>query len=38
VPPKLRARLGITDNLVRVSLGIEAVEDVIDDLTQALPE
>jgi cystathionine beta-lyase/cystathionine gamma-synthase len=38
VPPKLRARLGITDNLVRVSLGIEAVEDVIDDLTQALPD
>jgi cystathionine beta-lyase/cystathionine gamma-synthase len=36
VPPKLRARLGITDNLVRVSLGIEAVEDVIEDLSQAL--
>lgn len=36
VPPKLRARLGITDNLVRVSLGIEAVEDVIEDLGQAL--
>lgn len=38
VPPKLRARLGITDNLVRVSLGIEAIEDVIEDLGQALPK
>ncbi len=27
VPPKQRARLGITDNLVRFSIGIEAAED-----------
>jgi cystathionine gamma-lyase/cystathionine beta-lyase/cystathionine gamma-lyase/homocysteine desulfhydrase len=31
-----RARLGITDGLVRVSAGIEDVEDLLDDLTQAL--
>lgn len=31
-----RASLGITDGLVRVSMGIDAVEDVIDDFEQAL--
>jgi len=31
-----RERLGITDGLLRVSLGIEAVEDIIDDFEQAL--
>jgi cystathionine gamma-synthase/methionine-gamma-lyase len=34
--PKHRQRLGIGDGLVRLSLGIEAVEDVIADLQQAL--
>jgi cystathionine gamma-synthase/methionine-gamma-lyase len=34
--PKHRERLGIRDNLVRMSIGIEAVEDILDDLTQAL--
>ena len=34
--PKHRARLGIGDNLVRMSVGIEAVEDIIADLDQAL--
>jgi len=34
--PKHRARLGIHDNLVRISLGIEAVEDIIADLDNAL--
>jgi cystathionine gamma-lyase/homocysteine desulfhydrase len=28
--------LGITDGLVRVSVGIEDVEDIIEDLDQAL--
>lgn len=36
LPPKQRARMGIQDNLVRVSVGIEAVEDIIADLDQAL--
>lgn len=34
--PEERARIGIGDGLVRVSLGIEAVEDIIEDLEQAL--
>jgi cystathionine gamma-synthase/methionine-gamma-lyase len=34
--PKLRARLGITDGLVRLCCGIEAVDDIIADLSQAL--
>jgi cystathionine gamma-synthase/methionine-gamma-lyase len=34
--PKHRARLGIGDNLVRLSVGIEAVEDIVADLEQAL--
>jgi cystathionine gamma-synthase/methionine-gamma-lyase len=34
--PKHRHRLGIQDNLVRLSVGIEATEDIIADLEQAL--
>ncbi len=36
VPPAQRRRLGITDGLVRVSVGIEHVDDIIADLAQAL--
>jgi cystathionine beta-lyase/cystathionine gamma-synthase len=36
VPAAERARLGITDGLVRVSVGIEDVEDIIADLEAAL--
>ena len=36
VPEGERNRLGITDGLVRVSVGIEDVEDIIADLDQAL--
>ena len=36
VPHDRRQQLGITDDLVRVSVGIEDVEDLKDDLTQAL--
>lgn len=36
VPPAQRERLGIRDNLLRLSVGIEAVEDIIGDLEQAL--
>ena len=35
VPPDERNRLGITDGLVRISVGIEDVEDLIADLEQA---
>jgi cystathionine beta-lyase/cystathionine gamma-synthase len=36
VPAERRQQLGITDDLVRVSVGIEDVEDLQDDLAQAL--
>ncbi len=36
VPPEQRARLGITDGLIRLSVGIEDVRDLIADLEQAL--
>ncbi|TAM80534.1 MAG: cystathionine gamma-synthase [Acidobacteria bacterium] len=36
VPPEERQRLGITDGIVRISVGIEDVEDLIADLDQAL--
>jgi cystathionine beta-lyase/cystathionine gamma-synthase len=31
-----RTRLGITDGLVRMSVGLEATEELIEDLGQAL--
>jgi len=34
--PKHRQRMGINDNLVRLSVGIEAAEDIMADLAQAL--
>jgi cystathionine beta-lyase/cystathionine gamma-synthase len=34
--PKHRERMGIRDNLVRLSVGIEAPEDIVGDLEQAL--
>jgi cystathionine gamma-synthase/methionine-gamma-lyase len=34
--PKHRERLGIRENLVRISVGIEAVEDILEDLAQAV--
>ena len=34
--PKHRQRMGINDNLLRLSVGIEAAEDIIADLDQAL--
>jgi cystathionine gamma-lyase len=36
VPAKERAALGINDQLIRLSVGIEAVDDLIADLNQAL--
>jgi len=35
VPEDQRAVLGITDTLIRLSVGIEDVEDLIEDLEQA---
>ncbi len=36
VPAERRALLGITDGLLRVSVGIEDIADLVDDLAQAL--
>jgi cystathionine beta-lyase/cystathionine gamma-synthase len=36
VPPERRAAIGITDGLVRISAGIEDVDDLKEDLVQAL--
>jgi cystathionine gamma-lyase/cystathionine beta-lyase/cystathionine gamma-lyase/homocysteine desulfhydrase len=36
VLPETRSRLGITDGLVRISVGIEDTDDIIADLDQAL--
>ena len=36
VPPQQRAALGISDTLVRLSVGVEDVEDLIEDLARAL--
>jgi cystathionine gamma-synthase len=36
VPPEDRQRFGITDNMIRLSCGIENAEDLIEDLRQAL--
>jgi cystathionine beta-lyase/cystathionine gamma-synthase len=36
MPKEVRDRVGITDSLVRLSVGIEDVEDIIADLDQAL--
>jgi cystathionine beta-lyase/cystathionine gamma-synthase len=36
MPPEVRERVGITEGLIRLSVGIEDVEDIIADLDQAL--
>ena len=36
VAPEVRERLGITEGLVRISVGIEDTDDIISDLDQAL--
>jgi len=36
VPPEVRAQLGISDSLVRLSVGVEDIADLEADLLQAL--
>jgi cystathionine gamma-lyase len=38
IPPEERERIGISDTLIRLSVGIEDVEDIIADLAQALEQ
>ncbi len=36
MPKEIREQLGITDGLVRVSVGVEGIEDIVADLEQGL--
>ena len=36
IPKKIREKSGVVDSLIRLSVGIEDVEDLIDDLDQAI--
>lgn len=36
VPKEHREKIGIVDGLIRIAVGIEDVDDLIGDLTQAL--
>ncbi len=36
IPPEARAKTGLSDSLIRLSVGIEDVEDLIEDLEQAI--
>lgn len=36
VPKEAREKVGVVDNLLRLSVGTEDIEDIIEDLTQAL--
>lgn len=36
VPAEVRAKLGITENLIRISVGVEDLDDLIQDLDNAL--
>jgi cystathionine gamma-lyase len=36
IPPEVREEIGISDGLVRLSVGIEAIEDLIEDIEGAL--
>jgi cystathionine gamma-lyase len=38
IPAELRRSRGITDGLIRLSVGLEDVEDLISDLDQALAQ
>ncbi len=36
IPPEIREKIGITENLIRLAVGLENAEDIIADLEQAL--
>jgi cystathionine beta-lyase/cystathionine gamma-synthase len=35
MPEEVRQAVGITENLIRVSVGIEHIDDLVDDLERA---
>ena len=38
IPYEVRQKVGITDGLIRLSIGIENIDDLIDDLDHAIAE
>ena len=36
IPPEVREEIGISDGLVRLSVGIESIEDLIEDIENSL--
>jgi cystathionine beta-lyase len=38
IPYEIRQKIGITDGLIRLSIGIENIEDLLNDLDQAIAE
>lgn len=36
IPAEIRKKVGITDGLIRLSVGIEKIDDILDDLKQAI--
>jgi cystathionine beta-lyase/cystathionine gamma-synthase len=36
LPPERRRAMGLTDGLVRLSVGVEEVDDLVEDLDRAL--
>jgi len=36
VPAERRQAIGLTDDMVRISVGLEDLDDLLEDLTQAL--
>ena len=36
IPEEIRRKVGITDGLIRLSIGIEDINDILDDLEQAI--
>ena len=36
IPEEIRKKVGITDGLIRLSIGIENIEDILADIEQAI--
>ena len=36
IPEEIRKKVGITDGLIRLSIGIEDINDILEDLEQAI--
>ena len=36
IPADIRKKVGITDGLIRLSVGIESIEDILADIAQAI--